>query len=45
MRFLPLEIEGVEIYREEGIAVINKKNRFHLHCNLKYDVCTFELSG
>ena len=45
MQYLPMEVEEAEIYREDGIGVVNSRKGFSLHCNFKYDVCTFELSG
>ncbi|CAH1394070.1 unnamed protein product [Nezara viridula] len=43
--FLPLQIGDTFIYAEEGIVTIQNKNGIKLHCNFKYEVCLFELSG
>ena len=45
IRQLPIEIEDTYIYQEAHILTIESARGFSMQCNLKYDVCTFSLSG
>ncbi|XP_014209253.1 apolipophorins [Copidosoma floridanum] len=45
---LPIELNNgtVYVYQKENLIIIEQKNQqIRLECNLKYDLCTFELSG
>lgn len=45
IRQLPIEIEDTYIYQEAQILMIESARGFSMQCNLKFDVCTFSLSG
>jgi len=45
IRQLPIEIEDTYIYQEAQILTIESARGFSMQCNLKFDVCTFSLSG
>ena len=45
---LPVELENgtTYIYQAESVVTVERKeNQFRLECNLKFDLCTLELSG
>ncbi|XP_066586148.1 uncharacterized protein Apoltp [Prorops nasuta] len=45
---LPLQLANntIYVYQKENVVTIERKTRqFRLECNLKYDLCTLELSG
>jgi len=45
IRQLPIELEDTYIYQEAHILIIESARGFSMQCNLKFDVCTFSLSG
>lgn len=45
---LPVELENgtTYVYQAESVVTVERKeNQFRLECNLKFDLCTLELSG
>ncbi|XP_012534919.2 uncharacterized protein LOC105835859 [Monomorium pharaonis] len=44
---LPIELDNsTYVYQVENVVMIERKhNQFRLECNLKFDLCTLELSG
>jgi hypothetical protein len=45
IRQLPIAIEDTYIYQEAQMLMIESARGFSMQCNLKFDVCTFTLSG
>lgn len=45
IRQLPMELEDTYIYQEAHILIIESARGFSMQCNMKFDVCTFSLSG
>nr|CAD7196633.1 unnamed protein product [Timema douglasi] len=45
MSRLPLEFGDIYVYQETSMININSVRGFSLRCNLKFDTCTFTLSG
>lgn len=43
--YLPTQIGNVYLYRESGYFVMESSTGFRLECNMKYQICTFEISG
>ncbi|KAF7273800.1 hypothetical protein GWI33_013508, partial [Rhynchophorus ferrugineus] len=41
---LPTDIDGNYIYRESNIVTV-ENNGFSLQCNMKFQICLFEISG
>lgn len=42
---LPLQIGKTNIYAEESVVNIENEEGFSLHCNFKFETCSFFLSG
>ena len=42
---MPYQINDTYIYQEEEILYVTSERGFALTCNMKFDVCLFELSG
>jgi len=40
-----MELEDTYIYQEAHILIIESARGFSMQCNMKFDVCTFSLSG
>lgn len=46
MESLPIQIGDVFLYRESELLIMQSgMGGFLLECNVKYDICTFEISG
>ena len=45
IRQLPADLNGTYVYHEFGMVTVVSKRGFILDCNLKFDVCTFTVSG
>lgn len=45
IRQLPADLNGTYVYHEFGMVTVVSKRGFTLDCNLKFDVCTFTVSG
>ncbi|XP_045482614.1 uncharacterized protein LOC123686485 [Harmonia axyridis] len=42
---LPIEIDDTFIHRDSGMITVESSSGFLLECNIKFKVCTFEVSG
>lgn len=45
MEYLPVQIGEAYLYRESGLFVMESLKGFRLECNMKFHICTFEISG
>lgn len=41
----PANLNGTYVFMETNIITVTSQDQFTLRCNLKYDVCTFDVSG
>lgn len=45
MERLPLQIGDNYLYQDADILTVKGASGFNLECNMKFHICTFEMSG
>lgn len=45
MALLPMQIGNDYLYRESDIITLTSDSGFTLECNIKFQICIFEVSG